>query len=290
MIGKPTVLARAKVNLGLEVLGRRPDGYHEVRTILATVSLADRLEAVPAPRLQVRSNRPELGSGSDLVFRAAQAVMCRAGLRAGALIRVEKRIPLAAGLGGGASDAAATLRLLRRLFRLRSLSEADLYQLGATLGADVPFFIRGGVALAAGRGERLEPLPDLPPWPVIVALDREGPPDKTRRAYAALTPDHWSAGEEVLKIAEELVGSRWSAAEAPFNVFDLFAPQLYPDIDGLKARVLRAGARWVSLAGAGPAIFTVEPDPDRARTVSRNLRVQGIPAFLCHFSPRLRKL
>lgn len=290
MSWKLTALARAKVNLGVEVLGRRPDGYHEVRTILATVSLADRLEALPAPRLQVRSTRPELGSESDLVIRAAQALICWAGLGEGALIRVEKRIPLAAGLGGGASDAAATLRLLRRLFRLRSLSEADLHRLGAALGADVPFFIRGGVALAAGRGDRLDPLPDLPPWPVVIALDREGPPDKTRRAYAALTADHWSAGEEVLKIAEGLVGGRWSAAEAPFNVFDLIAPQLYPDIDGLKARVIRAGARWVSLAGAGPALFTVEPDPDRARTVVRNLRAQGVSAFFCHFSPRLRRL
>ncbi len=290
MSWKLTALARAKVNLGVEVLGRRPDGYHEVRTILATVSLADRLEALPAPRLQVRSTRPELGSESDLVFRAAQALICRAGLGEGALIRVEKRIPLAAGLGGGASDAAATLRLLRRLFRLRSLSEADLHRLGAALGVDVPFFLRGGAALAAGRGDRLDPLPDLPPWPVVIALDREGPPDKTRRAYAALTPDHWSAGEEVLKIAEGLVGGRWSAAEAPFNVFDLIAPQLYPEIDGLKARVIRAGARWVSLAGAGPALFTVEPDPDRARSVVRNLRAQGVPTFLCHFSPRLRRL
>lgn len=290
MSWKLTALARAKVNLGVEVLGRRPDGYHEVRTILATVSLADRLEALPAPRLQVRSTRPELGSESDLVFRAAQALICRAGLGEGALIRVEKRIPLAAGLGGGASDAAATLRLLRRLFRLRSLSEADLHRLGAALGVDVPFFLRGGAALAAGRGDRLDPLPDLPPWPVVIALDREGPPDKTRRAYAALTPDHWSAGEEVLKIAEGLVGGRWSAAEAPLNVFDLIAPQLYPEIDGLKARVIRAGARWVSLAGAGPALFTVEPDPDRARSVVRNLRAQGVPTFLCHFSPRLRRL
>lgn len=290
MSWKLSALARAKVNLGVEVLGRRPDGYHEVRTILVTVSLADRLEALPAPRLQVQSTRPELGSESDLVFRAAQVLICRAGLGEGALIRVEKRIPLAAGLGGGASDAAATLRLLRRLFRLRSLSEADLHRLGAALGADVPFFLRGGAALAAGRGDRLDPLPDLPPWPVVIALDREGPPDKTRRAYAALRPDHWSAGEEVLKIAEGLVGGRWSAAEAPFNVFDLIAHQLYPDIDGLKARVIRAGARWVSLAGAGPALFTVEPDPDRARTVVRNLRAQGVPAFLCHFSPRLRRL
>ncbi len=285
-----STLARAKVNLGLEVLGRRPDGYHEVRTILATVSLADRLEATPAPRLEVRSTRPELGSGSDLVLRAAQALSQKAGLAQGACIRVEKRIPLASGLGGGATDAAATLRLLRRLFRLQNLTDADLCQLGADLGADVPFFIRGGVALTAGRGDRLEPLPDLPPWAVVIALDREGPPDKTRRAYEALTPAHWSSGEWVLRLAEGLIGGRWRAEEAPFNVFDLLAPRLYPRIEGLKARFLRAGARWVSLAGAGPALFTAEPDPDRAKAIARNLRAEGVRTFYCHFSPRLRRL
>jgi len=285
-----SALARAKVNLGLEVLGRRPDGYHEVRTILATVSLADRLEATPAPRLEVRSTRPELGSDADLVFQAAHALIRQAGLTQGVFIRVEKRIPLASGLGGGASDAAAALRLLRRLFRLRNLTEADLGRLGAGLGADVPFFIRGGAALAAGRGDRLEPLPDPPPWAVVVALDREGPPDKTRRAYGALTQAHWSSGEGVLGLAEALVGGRWQADEAPFNVFDLVAPRLYPSIGELKTRFLRAGARWASLAGAGPALFTVEPDPNRARTIARNLRAEGVRTFLCHFSPRLRRL
>ncbi len=282
-------LARAKVNLGFEVLGRRPDGYHEVRTILATISLADRLEAWPADALLVESTRPELGSQSDLVYRAVRLVFESLGPGGGAILRVEKRIPVAAGLGGGASDAAATLRLVRRMLRLK-LTETDLYRIAAQLGADVPFFIRGGIALATGRGDQLEPLPDLPPWPVVVGLDREGPADKTRRAYGALGPAHWSSGESVLGLAERLIGGCWSPVEAPPNAFDLMAGQLYPGIDQLKARFLEAGARWVSLAGAGPAVFTVEPDADRARMMVWRLRRNGVRVFLCRFTPRLRRL
>lgn len=284
-----STLARAKVNLGLEVLGRRPDGYHEVRTVLATISLADRLEAEAAEALAVRSTRPDLGGESDLVYRAARVLLAAAGRGGGAVLRVEKRIPVAAGLGGGASDAAATLRLLRRLLRL-NLTEPDLCRLAARLGADVPFFLRGGVALAAGRGDRLEPLPNLPPWPVLVALDREGPADKTRRAYGALGPGHWSSGEGVLRLAERLIRGGWSADEPPPNAFDAVAEALYPGIGELKARLHRAGARWASLAGAGPAIFTVEPDPDRARAIARTLRAGGTQVFLCRFTPRRQRL
>lgn len=282
-------LARAKINLGFEVLGRRPDGYHEVRTVLATISLADRLEAEPAGRLAVRSTRPELGGESDLVYRAARLLFERAGRVVGAVIRVEKRIPVAAGLGGGASDAAAVLRLLRRLLRL-DLTDAELCALGARLGADVPFFIRGGVALAGGRGDELQPLPDLPPWAVVVGLDREGPVDKTRRAYAALGPAQWSSGERVIDLAERLIRGRWSADQAPPNAFEAVAGQLYPGIEQLKARFIAAGARWATLAGAGPAVFTVEPDPIRAKRIARRLRATGLPAFLCRFTPRLRRL
>ena len=282
-------LARAKVNLGFEVLGRRPDGYHEVRTVLATISLADRLDVAPAGRLVVKSSRPGLGGAADLVYRAARLLFEAAGWAGGAELRVEKRIPVAAGLGGGASDAAAALRLLRRLLRL-DLAEADLCRLAARLGADVPFFIRGGVALAGGRGDELQPLPDLPPWAVVVGLDREGPADKTRRAYAALGAAQWSSGEGVIDLAEGLVRGRWTPDQAPPNAFEAVAGQLYPGIDQLKARFLAAGARWVTLAGAGPAVFTVEPDPVRARRIARGLRATGLRVFLCRFTPRLRRL
>jgi 4-diphosphocytidyl-2-C-methyl-D-erythritol kinase len=162
--------ARAKINLGLEVLAKRPDGYHEIRSLMQSIRLADRLDFFPdsTGRVSLRCPGSGLPSGrGNLVTRAAQLLKERTGVPDGARIVLHKRIPIGAGLGGGSSAAPATLVGLTRLWKLQ-LAPGDLESIGAELGADVPFFVRGGTQLAEGKGDRLTRLPALPPLPVLI--------------------------------------------------------------------------------------------------------------------------
>jgi 4-diphosphocytidyl-2-C-methyl-D-erythritol kinase len=150
--------AAAKINLALEVLGKRPDGYHEIATVMQTVDLSDRLALEDAEVLELSASAPDIPTDeTNLALRAARALRDAAGIERGARITLDKRIPVAAGLGGGSTDAAATLVGLNRLWGLR-WPVARLGEVAVTLGMDVPFFLRGGAALGTGRGERLEPL------------------------------------------------------------------------------------------------------------------------------------
>lgn len=199
--------ARAKINLGLRILGRRPDGYHELRTVFQTLALADRLRLRHTPgrgrEIELRS-RPDAGAmlfygragreqavaewltvpeeESNLAVRAAGLAMEACGLRGRLEIELRKAIPAGAGLGGGSSDAAAMLRGVAALAR-RQPAEALLWELAAKLGADVPFFLMGGTALGLGRGDELYPLPALPAWHCVLALPRR--PSATAQAYRA---------------------------------------------------------------------------------------------------------
>lgn len=164
--------ARAKINLGLEILGKRPNGYHEIRTLMQSIGLADQLEIMPRAAGRLRLECPDSDLPEDeqnLVFRAAVLLRELAGVRGGARLVLRKRIPVGSGLGGGSSDAAATLVGLNRVWGVR-LPHRELVRIGARLGSDVPFFIRGGTQLAEGRGERLTRLPSLPRLPVVVVF------------------------------------------------------------------------------------------------------------------------
>src|SRR4051812_28052544 len=187
-----TLQAPAKVNLTLEVLGRRPDGYHDVCSVVQAISLADELTFAPAANITLRCSQPELQGPGNLACRAADLLRRATGVRDGAALTLTKRVPVAAGLGGGSSDAAAALRGLNTLWRLR-LAEERLADLAAQLGSDVPFFLQpGGCALVEGRGERLTPLPALPTqWLVLVK-----PPVgiSAAAAYGALDRSEWSDG------------------------------------------------------------------------------------------------
>ena len=162
--------ARAKINLGLEILGKRRDGYHEIRSLMQSITLADRIEitSLTADRMRMvcpDSDLPE--NEQNLVLRAAVLLREHTGVRAGARLVLRKQIPIGSGLGGGSSDAAATLVGLNRVWGLR-LPHRELIRIGSRLGSDVPFFIRGGTQLAEGRGERLTRLPSLPRLPVVI--------------------------------------------------------------------------------------------------------------------------
>jgi 4-diphosphocytidyl-2-C-methyl-D-erythritol kinase len=271
------LLAPAKVNLTLEVLGRRPDGYHELRTVLQTVSLYDELLLSSSDDLHFTCSEARLSGQDNLVVRAAQLLAERAGVRGGATIHLVKRIPAAAGLGGGSSDAATALVGLARLWEL-DWSIERLQPLAAELGSDVPFFLWGGTALAEGRGERVTPLPPVAGmWFVLLpASDEAG--GKTKRIFAALTPVDYSSGEATARLVAQLRGGRADPA-AFANDLTAAARRLFPPVNAAFSALAAVGAR-PHLAGAGPSVFAATTDRAEAERWAEALRARGVTAVV----------
>ncbi len=271
------LFAPAKINWTLEVLSRRDDGYHEVRTVMQTVELCDTLEIEPADELRLEvEGRHEPGE-DDLVLRAA-ALLDEGGDR-GARIRLVKRIPLAVGLGGGSSDASAALRGLNELWGL-GYDDARLVQMAAGIGSDVAFFVYGGTALAEGRGERVTPLPDLSPtWLVLLAPPITAP-EKTRRMYAALRQADFSDGSRTEALVGRIGEGRLMGDEGLCNAFERAAYGVFEGLAVYRDALLAAGARRVHLAGSGSALFALGPDEETARSLRARLRAPGGQAFV----------
>ncbi len=270
--------AFAKLNLYLEILGKRGDGYHEIRSLMVTVDLADvvRVRAVRSG-LSVVADAPGVPSGPDnLCWKAAEALAARAGVRQGAEVRLSKNVPVAAGLGGGSSDAAATLVGLNRLWGL-GLAECELADVAAGVGSDVPFFLRGGLQLAEGRGERLTPLPNPPDaWFVIAAPKFEV---SAAWAYAAAKMQLTSA-THVTRMT--LLSTSLDAAGVTKilrNDLESGVEEKHPEVGRLKAALTAHGAAGSLMSGSGPAVFGVARDKASATAIASAVRSAGVSAF-----------
>ncbi len=275
--------APAKINLSFEVRGRRADGYHEVRTVLAAIDLADELELAEADGLALAVEPEAVPPLEDnLVLRAARLLRDAAPAGAGVAMTLRKRIPVAAGLGGGSSDAAAALLGLRRLWDL-DVSDGTLAELGALLGSDVPFFLRGGTALAAGHGEQLTPLPQPVERFAVVVAPEEGGGDKTSRLYGMLGERHFSDGGRAAEVARRLRAGQ-PLEGALFNAFEAVAPAAYPSYEPLRSAFAEAGASAL-LAGAGPAMFALASDEAEAGAVRERLAARGYAAWAARLRP-----
>ena len=249
------LLAPAKVNLTFEVLGRRDDGYHEVRTILQSLSLADELAFEASDDLSL-TVEPEGAAPveENLVLAAARLLQREAGVSAGAAIHLTKRIPMAGGLGGGSSDAATALLGLRRLWGL-DLDADALRELAAQLGSDVPFFVSGGTALGEGRGERLTPLPNPQGAAVVAVPDASRPRDKTGQMYGLLKPEHYTDGSATADAEARLCSGEPPDAQV-VNAFDAVAGEAYPFSTAIREAFEGVGLR-PALCGAGPSMFAL---------------------------------
>ncbi|HEX9975803.1 MAG TPA: 4-(cytidine 5'-diphospho)-2-C-methyl-D-erythritol kinase, partial [Dehalococcoidales bacterium] len=214
------ISAPAKINLTLEVLGKRDDGYHEIRSVIQTISLCDNLTFEPANSLEFKSDSAEWAAEKSLVSRAAMLLQPTGSHSHGATIGVKKRIPLLSGLGGDSSDAAATLEGLNKLWKL-GLSREDLLPLARQLGSDVAFFLYGGTALVEGRGEKITPLPPLPQrWVVLAIPDTPRLPEKTKRLYARLKINHYTDGQITEKFIKALKEGKELKPSLLFNTFE----------------------------------------------------------------------
>ena len=247
------VSAFAKLNLCLEILGKRGDGYHEVRTVLQAIDLADCIEIRPASELNVRCSAPGLEGQSNLAWRAAMDLAKHSRRIPMADISIEKRIPTGMGLGGGSSDAAAVLLALNDLWDLK-LPLAQLAGIAAGLGSDVPYFLWGGAALAGGRGEDVQPLPSRPGLPVTLICPAETLEAKTAHLYGKLQPQNFSDGGVVQHLIQNIMSGHYPD-DMFCNAFESVAMQEFPGLKDVHRIVAQVTGRRPHLTGAGPALF-----------------------------------
>jgi 4-diphosphocytidyl-2-C-methyl-D-erythritol kinase len=269
---RPTIriAAPAKLNLGLEVVGRRPDGYHDLVTIFQAIDLCDELTLTPAPGDRVRADLPGLEDERNLAVRALKRIRVAGGATDGVELAIRKRIPMAAGLGGASSNAAAAL-LAGRAFWRAPATDADLAELALALGSDVPFFLQGGTALATGRGERLTPLP-TPSLTFVVVAPRIAIPAKTASLFACLRPADRSDGTNVRINAERLRSGAPLGVSLLGNAFERPLLEMLPALADLRSVLRRVGAPNAALSGAGPAHYVVFDDPQRAAALAAAIR------------------
>lgn len=274
-----TVRAFAKINLDLRVLGLLPDGYHDVRTVLQSVRLHDTLTFTPRRgRFVIACDVPGVPlDGRNLVWKAAalldHAVRRRAGEPAGVHVAIAKRIPAEAGLGGGSSDAAATLLALTRLWKL-DLDLPSLIRLGARLGADVPFFLAGGTVLGAGRGDDISPLAEPPRVPIVIVKPPFGV--STPEAYRWFDED----GPARASRARRRLPSTWPAwAAAVRNDLEAPVARRHPAIRRVVRKLGALGAAYAAMSGSGSAVFGIFDDPDAAQAAQAALARRGWQAW-----------
>jgi len=266
----------AKVNLFLEVMHPRDDGYHEIQTIMQTVSLFDELEFKDTDGgIEISgfdgSTVPE---HLNLVSVVARRLQEFAGKRRGCVVRATKRIPVAAGLGGGSADAAVALVALNQLWGC-SLTDNDLFRLAAEIGSDVTFFLFGGTALCRGRGEKVEPLPC--PGSLDLVLVSPAVSLSTRDVYRSLDFKQPLETRNVRVMMEALFeGDPRRIARSMFNRLDRAAVRLVDRLDTIRMRLLDAGALGAMVSGSGSSVFGVVEDQHAARRVAERMRSEGL--------------
>lgn len=272
-----TLKALAKINLGLDVVRRRPDGYHEVRMVMQTIHLYDRLEIkrTGEPGIRITTNLPFLPvNENNLVYRAAELLMKEFQLKEGVEVKLTKRIPVAAGMAGGSTDGAAMLYGMNRLFDLR-LGRRDLMKRGVKLGADVPYCLMRGTALATGIGEKLTPLPPMIKCPVLIAK----PPVSvsTKTVYQNLKLDESLRHPDINALIADIKKKDFSGVCAHMgNVLESVTIPDYPVIAEIKEKMLDAGASAAMMSGSGPTVFGLFENEEKALLAREEMRSSGL--------------
>jgi 4-diphosphocytidyl-2-C-methyl-D-erythritol kinase len=268
LIVRVQVLAPAKINLGLEILGKRADGFHELHTVFCAVSLFDRIfidtdeascgGSLPFGNLDLAVKAQSLASGQDAVFGQYR-------------VQIEKRIPVSAGLGGGSSDAAGTLRGLQSLHPDR-MSYAQAFTMATELGSDVPFLLNGGIAAATSRGELLEPLPFASFAVVLICFDLQIT-EKTRTMFGQLDASDFSDRARIGGIAESLRSMRFvGSGQAMPNAFQRALYHLFPEVARVANAIEVATGLAVNVTGAGPSLYVLQADMERALSLRMSIR------------------
>ncbi len=275
--------AYAKINLALDVTGRRPNGYHDVRMIMQTIQLHDKVTITPIAKEEIllKTNLGFLPAGpGNLVYDAADLFFRHTGVRRGVHIDLEKHIPVAAGMAGGSTDAAATLTGLNELFDT-GLSLSQLQALGVTLGADIPFCLQGGTALSEGIGEILTPLPTPPRCHVLIVKPSAGV--STKFVYQNLILNESTPHPDVDGMIQALHdGNYRGIVDRLGNVLATVTEQHCPEIPSIRREMLRLGADGALMSGSGPTVFGLFSDERKANDAYYHFKVSeyGNQTFL----------
>lgn len=265
--------ALAKINLGLDVVRRREDGYHEVRMIMQTIQLYDRLDIkrTQEPGIQIQTNLSFLPvNENNLIYKAAKLLMDEFSITDGVSVKLDKRIPVAAGMAGGSTDAAAMLIGVNRLFSL-GLTKRQLMERGVQIGADVPYCIMRGAALAEGIGEALSPLPPMVKCPVLVA--KPSISVSTKFVYQNLKLDDTTIHPDIDRLIDDIKAKNLHDIAAHMgNVLETVTIPNYPVIDEIKKHMLSNGAVGAMMSGSGPTVFGLFDDEDTAKKAYKAMR------------------
>jgi len=272
--------APAKINLTLEVLGKRNDGYHEIRSVIQTLSFCDSLQITPGKEVEFKGNIPDWSSERSLVIKAVESLKKATGSVMGAKIKIKKHIPLISGLGGDSSDAAAILRGLNQFWEL-NVPPNKLRDLAQNLGSDVSFFLTGGTALMEGRGEIITSLPPIPHhWIILIIPDVSRIPGKTKRLYSMLQPVHFTDGKITDKLAADLKLKGEFNTSLLFNTFENVVFARGEELTNYRDHLLKIGAPNVHLAGSGPTLFTILNGKPQAEGLVKRFKDLQIEAYL----------
>ena len=265
--------ALAKINLGLDVVRRREDGYHEVRMIMQTIQLYDRLDIkrTQEPGIQIQTNLSFLPvNENNLIYKAAKLLMDEFSITDGVSVKLDKRIPVAAGMAGGSTDAAAMLIGVNRLFSL-GLTKRELMERGVQIGADVPYCIMRGTALAEGIGEALSPLPPMVKCPVLIA--KPSISVSTKFVYQNLKLDDTTIHPDIDRLIDDIKAKNlYDIAAHMGNVLETVTIPNYPVIDEIKKHMLSNGAVGAMMSGSGPTVFGLFDDEDTAKKAYKAMR------------------
>ena len=280
--------ALAKINLGLDVLRRREDGYHEVKMIMQTISLHDDLEIrrIKTPEIQVKTNLYYLPTNeNNLAYKTAKLLMDEFGIKEGVAIQLKKRIPVAAGMAGGSTDGAAVLWGMNQMYGL-GLSRQELMERGVKLGADVPYCVQRGTALAEGIGERLSVLPSMPKCTILIA--KPGISVSTKFVYENLHANDLKPEQhpDVDRMIEAMKEKNLDLlCERMGNVLETVTIPAYPVIQEIKEHMMACGAAGAMMSGSGPTVFGIFHSPVQAKAAMKDLKVNGLTKQLYLTTP-----
>ncbi len=267
----------AKINLGLDVIGRRENGYHDVRMVMQTIYLYDdvTVKKTEEPGIVVKTNLSYLPVNEDnIAYKAAKMLIDEFGIEQGVEITLNKHIPVAAGLAGGSSNAAAVLVGMNRIFDLK-LSQKDMMERGVKLGADVPYCVMRGTVLAEGIGEVLTPLPPMPKCYILIA--KPGINVSTKVVYEKLDSKPIENHPDIDAIIEGLEQSDvYKVAESLGNVLEAVTIEDYPIIEDIKDAMKKAGALNAMMSGSGPTVFGIFDDKKVAKEAKEKIKAMGI--------------
>ena len=269
--------ARAKINLGLDVVRRREDGYHEVKMVMQMLRLYDQIdiEKTQESGILVRSNLSFLPTDErNIAYKAAKVMIDQFGLEQGVIIRIEKHIPVAAGMAGGSTDCAAVLYGMNKLFGLR-LNQKKLRELGVKLGADVPYCLMRQTALSEGIGEILTPISPLQDCPILIA--KPSVSVSTRHVYEHLKLDEQTMHPDIDGIVTALAdGDLYGVTDRMANVLETVTVPEHPVIDEIKKQMMASGAVNALMSGSGPTVFGIFDNEEKAKKACEDMKASGL--------------